>query len=308
MAEVAAVYDVSRERAEQAAQVFGGPRVCSSLEELCQSDVDCVDVITPEAMHLEPVLAALAAHKHVFVEKPMATDLDHCAQMILAAESSGLFLMVGQILRFETRFAMLKQEISSGRLGKIASMHARRNRPRFLLDVYGRVHPAMENCIHDIDAMLWYTGERVRKVRGFGRKVTGGRHDDTFWGVLEFSGGAIGVVETIWLLPKNGGVALDDAFQVVGNRGVGNICFFPGSLSFWREDGFQIPDASYDPRLRGAAHGALREELAYFCECVLCNRTPQIITPREAKNAVRVVLALAESSAAGRDVEITEWD
>ena len=72
----------------------------------------------------------------------------------------------------------------------------------------------MENSIHDIDLMLWYTGERVRRVRGYERRATGRKHPDTFWGILEFEGGALGVVETIWLLPANAGIALDDALQV----------------------------------------------------------------------------------------------
>lgn len=307
-AEVVAVYDVVGERAVEAARAFGVPQVCSTLEELCRAEVDAVDVVTPEETHLAPVLEAIRAGKHVFVEKPLATDLEQCGQMIDAAESAGRILMAGHILRFETKYVLLKQEIDSGRLGKIVSMHARRNRLKTLLERYGRTHPMIENAIHDIDLMLWYTGDRVTRVRGYGRKATGGKHDDVCWGVLEFGGGALGVVETIWLLPREAGILLDDAFQLVGDRGVGQVSFFPGGLSFWRESGFEIPDASYDPRVRNAAHGALRDELAYFCECVQCGRQPEIIRPREASNAVRVALALMESARANRDVVIRDWD
>ena len=54
--------------------------------------------------------------------------------------------------------------------------------------------------------------------------------------------------------------------------------------------------------------GALRDELAYFCECVQQDRQPGLITPREAKNAVRVALALMESAGLERDVELDGWD
>lgn len=308
-AKVTAVFDLVRERAEEAARVFGVPKVCATLEELCQSaSVDAVDVVTAEEAHLEPVLKAMGAGKHVFVEKPFATDLAHCQQMIEAAEGADRILMVGHLLRFETKYAMLKQEVDSGRLGKIVSMHARRNRPKMLLERYGRTHPVIENSVHDIDLMMWYVRKRVCRVRGYGRKATGGKHDDTFWGVLEFEGGAVGVVETIWLLPKEAGVMLDDAFQLIGERGVGNISLFPSGLTWWREDGFEIPDVSYNPQVRGAAHGALRDELAYFCDCVQRNRKPDVITPREAKNAIRVGLALIDSAGRGVDVNITEWD
>jgi predicted dehydrogenase len=228
--------------------------------------------------------------------------------MIEVSRSTGHFLMVGQILRFETKYAMLRDELRSGRLGPVVSMHARRNRPKALLAVYGRTHPALENSIHDIDLMLWYTERPVRRVRGYGRRATGGRHPDTFWGVLEFEGGALGVVETIWLLPKQAGIGLDDAFQLIGESGTANIQLVPGSFNLLRETGYEAPDVCYDPRVANTARGALRDELAYFCDCVEDGRAPEVVTALEAKRAVRVVLALIESASRETDVEITEWD
>jgi len=172
--EVTAVYDPAEEKAKEIAQTFGISRISSSLEDLCQDPaVEAVDVVAPKEKHLEPVLTALRAGKEVFVEKPFATDLSHCDQMIEAADAAGRILMVGQILRFETKYVLLQQDIQAKRLGKIASMHARRNRLRSLLERYDRTHPAMDSSIHDVDLMLWYTGERVRRVRGFGRRATG---------------------------------------------------------------------------------------------------------------------------------------
>lgn len=308
-AEVRAVFDVDRARAGKIAEQFGIPRVAGSVEELCGlAEVDAVDVVTPEAGHLEPVLAAFAAGKHAFVEKPLATDLEHCARMIEAALASGRSFMVGHILRFETKYAMLKEELASGRLGEVVSLHSRRNRLKELLPLYNRVHPVLETGIHDIDMMLWYVGKPVKKVRGYARSATGGPMPDTFWGILEFEGGAIGVVETIWLLPKAAGIMLDDAFQVVGTAGIGNLQLIPSSLSFWRDGGFEVPDTGYDPRVMDSARGALREELAYFCDCVQQGRQPTVNAGIDGRRAVQVALALIESSESGKDVEIASWD
>jgi UDP-N-acetylglucosamine 3-dehydrogenase len=187
-------------------------------------------------------------------------------------------------------------------------MNARRNRPNSLLRIYGRTHPAVENSIHDIDLMLWFSGDRVKRVRGYHRNVTGARHADTFWGVMEFAGGAVGVVETIWLLRDGCGVKLDDAMQVIGDRAAAEISFFPGALSLWKENSFDCPDVSYDPRVFGAAYGALREELMCFCECVRQGRGPEVIAAREAKNAVRVALALVESAQSDREILVEDWN
>jgi predicted dehydrogenase len=308
-ARVAAVYDPIASAAEQRARTFGVDRVCSSLDELCSlPEVDAVDVVTPEHLHLDPVLKSVAAGKHVFVEKPLATDPDDCQRMIDAAAKAERILMVGQILRFETKYAMLKDEVAAERLGKIVSMYARRNRPVQDLERYARNHPAIETAIHDIDLMLWYTQARVWRVRGYGRNATGGKHHDTFWGVLEFEGGALGVVETIWLLREEAGVRLDDAFQLTGDRGTANISLVPGPISYWRDSGYEAPDFGYDPRVGGAARGALRDELAYFCDCVRSGRMPEVIRPVEAKNAVRVALALIASAYQDAEIEIKEWD
>lgn len=308
-AEVTAAYDPSRERAEQIATTFAIPNVCSTLEELCEHpSVDAVDVVSPEDTHLTPALKAMSAGKDIFVEKPLATRIEHCTEIIRAAKAADKILMVGHILRFETKYALLKQELETGRLGKIVSMHARRNRPKSLLERYGRTHPAIENSIHDIDLMLWYVGHRVRRVRGYGRKACSEKHDDTFWGVIEFANGALGIVETIWLLPRPAGITLDDGFRLIGDRGASNISLYPGSMSFWRDEGFEIPDSSYDPRVRGAAHGALRDELSYFCDCVSSHQYPEIVTATDAKNALRVALALVESSQIDREITIKDWD
>ena len=142
-AEVIAVYDTDPDRARLMQSRFGIPGVCSSVQEMCAiPGLAAVDVVTTEHAHLEPTRLALQSGKHVFVEKPLATNLEDASAMIEAACSAGRFLMVGQILRFETKYAMLKDEIESGRLGRPVSMHARRNRQKSLLTTYGRTHPA----------------------------------------------------------------------------------------------------------------------------------------------------------------------
>lgn len=302
---IAAVYDIDQARMERISREFGIPKICGSVEEICGlPELDAIDVVAPEHLHFASVMLALKNGKHVFVEKPFALDLGQCEAMIAAAAAANRFIMVGHILRFETKYAMLKDEIVNGRIGKIVSMHARRNRPKSLLSRYGRTHPALENCIHDIDLMLWYTQSRVTRVRGYGRSATGGVHHDTFWGVLEFESGALGVVETIWLIPPSAGVMLDDALEVIGDAGVANIRLIPASLELWLEDGPQIPDVGYDPRVAASARGALREELTYFRDCVLDNRPPSIIQAKEAMTAVEVALALVESARLGKEIDI----
>ncbi len=95
---------------------------------------------------------------------------------------------------------------------------------------------------------------------------------------------------------------------MVGTRGVGDLRLVPGALSFWREDGHEVPDVSYEPRVLNSARGALRDELSYLCDCVAEGRKPEVNTGVDGRRAVRVALALIESVAAGADVIIGDWD
>ena len=77
--------------------------------------------------HVEPVLAALKAGKHVFLEKPMAATVPDCRRIVRTAQRPHSFFMVGHICRFNPRYAVVKQEIVDGR---IVSVFARRNLSR----------------------------------------------------------------------------------------------------------------------------------------------------------------------------------
>ena len=309
-ANIAAVFDIDQDRARQRAKDFGIPRVCSSMEEICSlPELDAIDVVTPEDDHVAPVLQAFASGKHVFLEKPLATSVADCRRILDAANTSGRIFMVGHLLRFETKYGIIHDELTAGKLGDVVSMHARRNRPKTLLPRYGRTHPAIENSIHDIDLMLWYAKRPVTRVRGYGRQTAGPRHAETFWGVIEFGpDGPLGIVETIWLTPAEAGVPLDDAFSLVGSKAVARLQLHPSPLAFFRETGYDAPDLSYDPRVRNTAAGCLRDQLAHFCDCVTDNRQSDILDPMDAFRAVRVALALIESQSAGKDIELTGWE
>jgi UDP-N-acetylglucosamine 3-dehydrogenase len=302
--QVTAVTDVVAERARKLAERYEVPRIAQDFRELCSlKEVDAVSVVTTEDQHLEPVLAALESGKHVFVEKPMATCLSDAEKMLAAARKTGLILMPGHILRFETRYATVKEQLDSGRLGRIISLYTRRNRPKWQGTIYKRTPLMLETAIHDIDAMLWYTGKKVKSVRSYDVAVEPEKGVDLTWAVLKFEGGALGVLEAMWLMP-NKTPFLDDFLQVIGTSGVANIDVVNSGLTMWRDDGVEVPDVSYEPRLRGSAYGALREELSCFARSVLEGQAPSLLTAEDGVEALRVGLAVAESGRTNREVEV----
>jgi predicted dehydrogenase len=302
--EVTAITDVVVERARQMAEQYKVPRVTKDFRELCGlKDLDAVSVVTTEDQHVEPVLAALENGKHVFVEKPIATRLSDAEKMAAAARKAGLILMPGHILRFETKYATVKERLDVGRLGRIISIYTRRNRPKWQASIYKRTPLALETAIHDIDVMLWYTGKQVKSVRGYDIAVEPGKDTDLTWAVLRFEGGALGVLQTMWLLPDKTPF-LDDFLQVVTTSGIANIDILNCGLTIWCDEGAEVPDVSYEPRLRGSTYGALREELTYFARCVLEGRKPTLVTPEDGVEALRVGLAVVESARTDREIDV----
>jgi UDP-N-acetylglucosamine 3-dehydrogenase len=305
---VTAVFDLDASKAKKLAQDFGVTHICTSLKELCSiPTLSAIDVVTNEAAHAEATIAACEAGKHVFVEKPFATDLADCDRMIEASERSGKFLLVGHVLRFETRYAMLKESIDAKTFGRVISIHARRNRPRSLLVSHGRTHPVLLSSIHDIDFILWCIPSRVLRVRGYARHGTRSEQVDTFWGMIEFLDGTIACVETHSLLPSSVGITQDDACQVMGDAGVGKLQLAPGTLSYWTSSGFDVPDVGYDPSVMNSSRGSLRDELAYFVDCVIQNKAPSINQGIEGRRAVQVALALIQSAEQEMDVVVKDW-
>lgn len=87
--------------------------------------VELVDICLPTEQHEEVVLEALAAGKHVLVEKPISVDLAAAERMVAAAKQAGKLLLVAQVLPFFPEFRWLRETVQSGRYGRLraASFH-----------------------------------------------------------------------------------------------------------------------------------------------------------------------------------------
>jgi UDP-N-acetylglucosamine 3-dehydrogenase len=304
--EVVAISDSRPERLEEVGDKYHVTGRHHDYRELCaRRDLEMISVVTQESAHLAPVLAAIQERKHVLVEKPIATSVNDAEQMIAAAADAGVFLMVGHILRFENKYATVKSWISEGRLGKVVSMHARRNRPKRLYKIYGdRIHGMLVNSIHDIDICLWYAGAPVSLVRAVTRNMQGGKNPDVNWGFLEFSSGAVACIESHWLIPDGSHIVTNDALQVIGTNAVADLHLLPSELSLWSDGGHEAINVSYDAWFDGQVRGAMKEEIGYFVDCVRRGKPPEIIRAEEALAALKVALALVRSSEQGREISL----
>jgi UDP-N-acetylglucosamine 3-dehydrogenase len=293
-------------RLAEVGKTFGVTRLFTDYNQmLADPELDTVSVVTMWDQHAAPTLAALQAGKHVFLEKPMASNLADCDAIVAAARAAKGYFMVGHICRFNPRYAAAKQEIAAGKIGKIVSLYARRNLPAFVgAQVLPKIGPIIGDGVHDTDLMLWFTGAKIVSAYAQTINLRGMKNPDLGWTMYRFDSGAIGVLEDNWCLPDTTAFQIDERMEIIGTEGSIHIHETHPNFSLCDKTGWHSPDTTYWPLLHGVRAGALRDEIAYFVNCVMQGQRPTVISPEESRAAVVACLAAEESAATGQLVKL----
>lgn len=305
-AEIYAVCTRTPARLEEVAGKFGVKKVFTDYRAmLADPDLESVSITTMWDQHTEPTIAALAAGKHVFLEKPMASTVADCDQIVKAAQGAKGFFMVGHICRFNPRYAAAKQEVAAGRIGKIVSMYARRNLPAWVgATVLDKIGPIIGDGVHDTDLMFWLAESRAISAFAQTVQVRDHAHPDLGHVMYRLENGASCILEAVWCLPDTTPFQIDERLEIIGTEGSISIHDTHPNLMIVDQKGARCPDTTYWPTIHGRLQGALRDELAYFLNCIVTGQPPAVITPAESREAVRACLAAEESAATGRVVQL----
>lgn len=97
---------------------------------LAEPGIDLVIVSSPDALHAEHALAAIAAGKHVLIDKPFATTLADARRVAEAAEAGGRLLTVFQNRRWDADFRTLRRLVAEGVLGEVVQLESHFDRWR----------------------------------------------------------------------------------------------------------------------------------------------------------------------------------
>lgn len=171
---VTAVCDLDPGTARRVAAPLGARPYRDHRDLIAAGDVDAVLVNTPHAVHTAIVCDAAAAGLHVLVEKPMATSLDDCDQMIAACAAADVRLAVGHIQRHLPDKVAAKAALEAGEIGEPALISDRRgsdyragSRPDWFLDPRISGGGVFINIgSHCVDRLLWLTGRTIEQVDG----------------------------------------------------------------------------------------------------------------------------------------------
>jgi predicted dehydrogenase len=227
--------DISMSLAEPAAAALGFANASEDWRSLASDpDIDLVDVTAPNALHKEMALAAIAAGKHVYCEKPLAPLAKDAREMADAAETAGLKTQVGFNYLCNPMLALARDMIVSGELGEIRSyrgVHAEDYMTDASSSFTFRHDPAGGGALADIGSHALATAEFLLGpiARVMGDCVTaigerpdgkGGRRavevDDIGRAFLRFEMGATGTIEANWIAA---GRKMQHDFEVYGTKG-----------------------------------------------------------------------------------------
>ena len=155
-------YDPNDTNAEEAIKKFGIKRF-DDMSSLLDA-VDAVDIITPTQFHFPVCEAALRKSKHVFVEKPLANNMDEARQLIKLVEEAKVKFQVGHVERFNPAFQALKNKELNPmfiEVHRLAQFNPRGTEVSVILDL----------MIHDIDIILHLVKSQVKNISASGLAV-----------------------------------------------------------------------------------------------------------------------------------------
>jgi len=165
--------------------------------------IDAVVLATPHSQHAAQVLAAIAAGKHIHVEKPLTLDRPSAEQVVAAAKKAGIVLAVGFNRRFHPSVVEIRKRLASGQLGDVMSMVATHTTStgQFIAHDNWRAQPdeapggaITAVGVHSIDHMIEFGGEVRDVLVTTGRYIPGSPSDDTTNIMLRFKNGATGLL------------------------------------------------------------------------------------------------------------------
>jgi predicted dehydrogenase len=180
-ARVAALCDIKADRLDKAATAAAEhqPKTYSDYRALLeQRDLDAVFIATPCDLHAEMAIAALAAGKHVYLEKPVGITPEQVRQLLEAARKAKTVLQVGQQLRSDERLRATIARIHEGVAGEVIMVKAQRHASEDLdhhgpsadwfFDARRSGDVIVEMAVHNLDICNWIIGSRPERAAGFG--------------------------------------------------------------------------------------------------------------------------------------------
>lgn len=307
-AELIAVCDSKSEQAARFSAQYGAAAYTDLDAFLARSDVEAVCICTPSGLHVEQVIRAAEAGKHILCEKPMAIEIAGVDRMIEACRKSGVKLATIFPRRMSPQAQYAKQLLDQGALGRLSlcSAYVKIYRSQEYYDSAGwrgtwkmdGGGAMMNQGIHTVDLLQWLAG-CVVSLRGNARNVLRNIEvEDTAITVLEYESGAMGVLEITTTAFKGKGMRI----EIYGEKG--SLIIEEEDIVQLEIEGQQVQLPVFSPfQVIPDGH---REQIRDLCYAVRENRAP-FISGEEGRHSLEIILGTYASSRQQEEIQLKEF-
>ncbi len=310
------VCDVEFERASELQRKYGSQISCYSdyRELLRQGDVSIVNICTPHAWHAPMAIQAAEAGKHILVEKPMALTAGDARNMIRAAETNQVHLMVVMQNRFNVPIALTKQALDRGDLGRVfmVQCHVLWNRHAgYYDDSNWRGRQAMEGgalftqASHFIDLLNWWFGDVVAVQADIATMNHQIEIEDCGNALVTFHNGVMGALTwTTCVYDKN----YEGSITIIAEKGTIKIGgSYLNKIEYWDVQSRPLPDNisfTDKPNAYGKYQGTSSNHDKVVANVVarLLGEPYSIVPGQEGLTSIRTIEMIYESARGGKVV------
>lgn len=302
--EIVGIADPVTEKAQPLAQLTHS-RVFADYDALLREGVDILNVCVPPALHLPAALAAAAAGTHILMEKPLTRTLDEADEMIAACSKANVNLMTGFTHHFYPEMLEARRLVASGDIGKpLIVLDAMSITYSFVLPWYRDKEIAgggvfMCNAVHGFDRAAWAIGQKVSSVCGQVEETTGTRAEDYGAALAKFDGGVQGNFFQHWGPYRS----LQCELQIFGEQGMVHVRSWDSVEVLVGNKRTVTHFYKPDQGLSDRSMLGMIAELDEMANSVR-DRRPPSVTGQDGRAALANVLAVYESSATGKWVDI----
>ena len=301
---------------------------------LSRDEIDAVIIATDENHHFGPTIAAVEAGASLFIEKPLATDIQESGKILAAIEAAGVDAVMGYTNRFRRRFLTVKQRLQEGRIGEVTSVVTRAFMNSMVPIATVRrtnerqnLTPMVVSGTHSLDMSLWLMEGKI-PAEIFAKSVDKslsqyGTKDATF-GLFTMNDGTIFSMNISWALPQVWpGSVYGLEIGIVGTEGVIDIEDTHRDLVLasnksqgggYVPHGFEPPQrhvdflTSYPPGdiFNGQIWGPIREETNSWYQSLVNGQSTPHATAKDGHRNLVLTMAMDASAFIGEAIDLTD--
>lgn len=314
-AELAAVCDIKKDRAEKASKDLNCRYYIDYKEMIDKEDIDVVHICTPHYMHAPIAIYAANAKKHVLTEKPMSISIEDAEAMIKAAKDNNVTLGVIFQNRYNPGSVLIKETLDSGALGNIRSGRLivtwdRSDEYYSKSDWKGTWDKegggvVIDQAIHTMDLMRWFVNSEIDYIEA---NIGNRAHEkieveDVAEGVIKYKSGVVTGFFTINYYTYDAPVEIElhcekGVVKMIGDRA--SIKFYDGRELIAENNPNETFD--YGNGVKGYWGISHVKQIKNFYECLENGLTPDV-SGEEAYKTQKMICDIYESGKTGKRIK-----